>query len=144
MLRLIEQAEQQQQKAGVSAKMQQMSLQEMLERLGDPKQLRNDFATILGQEGDGIPGFTSLMPYIIDARNQKAMDVLAEQIALGKKRIGIFYGAAHLPDFERRLLEDDKFVRVETRWITAWDLDRDLPKRAPMTLALDILRSLSK
>jgi len=40
---------------------------------------------------------------ILDVRNDACIDVLKKQIAAGKKKIAIFYGSAHNPDFERRL-----------------------------------------
>jgi hypothetical protein len=66
---------------------------------------------------------------IISERNKVALKVLAEQIAEGKKRIGIFYGAGHMPDMERRLLEDFGLKRQEQRWLVAWDL-AGKPKQA--------------
>jgi len=42
---------------------------------------------------------------IIDHRNTKAFDVLRKQIDSGKTRIGVFYGAGHLPDMDQRLLK---------------------------------------
>ena len=41
---------------------------------------------------------------VIGARNQRAIDVLRREIDAGARRIGIFYGVAHLPDLEDRLL----------------------------------------
>ena len=61
---------------------------------------------------------------IIGQRNRKALDVLRRELAKGKKRIGIFYGAGHLPDMEERLAEgfglypDIKSIK----WLTAWDM----------------------
>jgi len=43
---------------------------------------------------------------IIDHRNAKCMDVLQREIANGETKIGIFYGAGHLMDMERRLISD--------------------------------------
>lgn len=60
---------------------------------------------------------------IIGARNQRAIDVLKEQIALGEQRIGIFYGAAHMPDLEERLLDQLGLTYSETLWVDAWQLD---------------------
>lgn len=60
---------------------------------------------------------------IIDDRNAKCMEVLAEQIADGEKNIGIFYGAAHFPDMERRL-EEMGFKKVSTKWLTAWSVPK--------------------
>ena len=63
---------------------------------------------------------------IITERNKVALAVLAEQIKAGKKRLGIFYGAGHLTDMDKRLLDEFKFRRGKTRWLVAWDL-RDKP-----------------
>ena len=35
---------------------------------------------------------------LIGDRNEAAMKVLVRELANGKKRIGIFYGAAHMPE----------------------------------------------
>lgn len=56
---------------------------------------------------------------IIGDRNARCIEVLDREIAAGKKNIGIFYGAAHFPDLERRLLEKG-FTRVFQKWATAW------------------------
>lgn len=59
---------------------------------------------------------------ILTERNKVAMRVLAREIAAGRKRIAIFYGAAHMPDFETRLSNDLRMRRESERWIPAWDL----------------------
>lgn len=56
---------------------------------------------------------------LIAARNEHAIGVLREQIDAGARRIGIFYGVAHMPDFDRRLRELD-LVRTGTEWVDAW------------------------
>lgn len=56
---------------------------------------------------------------IIADRNAKCMQVLEREIAEGNKKLGIFYGAAHFPDMERRLLAMG-FERVSEKWLTAW------------------------
>ncbi len=58
---------------------------------------------------------------ILSGRNKVALRVLDKQIAAGKKNIGIFYGAAHLPDMEERLVKMG-FERTGEKWITAWDI----------------------
>lgn len=62
---------------------------------------------------------------IITHRNAKAFEVLAEQIEGGRRNIGVFYGAGHLKDMERRLLEDFKMERGEETWQLAWKLRKD-------------------
>jgi hypothetical protein len=59
---------------------------------------------------------------LVDDRNQAAMKVLQKEIAKGKKKIGIFYGAAHMADFEKRLRDELDLVPVSTQWLQAWDL----------------------
>ena len=59
---------------------------------------------------------------LITDRNAAALDVLRQQIAAGKRKIAIFYGAAHMNDFDTRLREDFQLEPVETDWIEAWDL----------------------
>lgn len=59
---------------------------------------------------------------IIGARNQRAIDVLKEQVAAGARRIGIFYGAAHMPDLEDRLLDQLGLTYAATDWVDAWNL----------------------
>lgn len=59
---------------------------------------------------------------ILTERNKIAIKVLTREIAKGKKNIGIFYGAAHLPDLEKRLVSEFGLKRQSERWIVAWDL----------------------
>lgn len=59
---------------------------------------------------------------LITDRNGAALEVLGEQIAEGKRRIAIFYGAAHMEDFDQRLKEDFGMEPGEVEWIEAWDL----------------------
>lgn len=59
---------------------------------------------------------------IISDRNKKALAVLKKQIAAGKKKIGIFYGAGHLGDMDKRLRDDFHMEPVSIEWLTAWNL----------------------
>jgi hypothetical protein len=59
---------------------------------------------------------------LITDRNAAALDVLRQEIAVGKRKIAIFYGAAHMDDFDERLHEDFQLEPVETDWVEAWDL----------------------
>ena len=59
---------------------------------------------------------------LITDRNGAALEVLSEQIAAGKTRLAIFYGAAHMDDFDRRLRQDFGMEPEEVEWIEAWDL----------------------
>jgi hypothetical protein len=66
---------------------------------------------------DGPEGST-----ILTERNRKAFEVLDRELKAGKKKIGVFYGAAHLPDMEKRLLSDFGLKRSGERWVSAWSL----------------------
>ena len=61
---------------------------------------------------------------IIGQRNRKALEVLRRELKNGKKRIGIFYGAGHLPDMEKRLAEGFGLYpnKKSIKWLTAWDM----------------------
>ena len=66
---------------------------------------------------------------IITERNAKALDVLKSQLQRGKKKIGIFYGAGHFPDMEKRLISDFGLKRKSEEWITAWRLKAPVPDK---------------
>ncbi|MEX2114174.1 MAG: hypothetical protein WD845_13365 [Pirellulales bacterium] len=66
---------------------------------------------------DGPQGST-----LITERNKVALKKLAEQIAAGKKKIAIFYGAGHLADMQDRLLDEFHLERTGEQWLTAWNL----------------------
>jgi hypothetical protein len=63
---------------------------------------------------------------IIEGRNEKCLRVLAEQLAAGKQKLGIYYGAAHMEHLERRLLQDLGWKRTGEQWVTAWDNSKRL------------------
>ena len=65
---------------------------------------------------------------ILTGRNKVALAVLNKELNAGRKNIAIFYGAAHLPDMEKRMVGKMGFERKKTRWIKAWDL----PERQPL------------
>lgn len=58
---------------------------------------------------------------IIHGRNEKCLRVLAQQLQAGKRRLGIFYGAAHMAHLERRLTVDLGWRRAREEWVSAWD-----------------------
>ena len=64
---------------------------------------------------------------VIGARNQRAIDVLQREIESGAKRIGIFYGVAHMPDLEERLQNQLQLSYEKTAWVDAWQLAERAP-----------------
>jgi len=65
---------------------------------------------------------------LITERNKVALEVLREQMEAGERRIAIFYGAGHMPDFVERLEAEFGAKRRGTRWFIAWDM-RDASDR---------------
>lgn len=59
---------------------------------------------------------------LITERNKRALAVLKKQLKLGKRKIGIFYGAGHLNDMHERLVKDFGMQPVGIAWVEAWDL----------------------
>ena len=70
---------------------------------------------------------------ILTDRNKVALKVLARELATGKNKLAIFYGAAHLPDLEERMVEKMGFERKATRWVTAWKLPERVELKNPNT-----------
>lgn len=60
---------------------------------------------------------------LIAQRNKRALAVLRQQIVDGRKRLAIFYGAAHMADLLNRLKNDFGLVPAKTEWLVAWKLD---------------------
>jgi hypothetical protein len=74
---------------------------------------------------------------LLEGRNEKCLEVLQQQLAAGKKRIGIYYGAAHFPHMEKRLVADLGFAKVDHEWLIAWDCKKRMdqaPDRAMLRL----------
>ena len=69
--------------------------------------------------GDGEQGTV-----LLEGRNDRAVEVLREQIALGHKKLGIYYGAAHMSGIERSLLEDLGMRKIGHEWLVAWDISK--------------------
>ena len=62
---------------------------------------------------------------LVAFRNQKALKVARNELNRGKTKIAIFYGAAHMSDFARRLEKDFGLKQTsETRWIPAWNMEK--------------------
>lgn len=58
---------------------------------------------------------------LVGERNRHALEIMAREIKNGRRELAIFYGAAHLPDLETRLLALG-FRRERIDYLKAWDL----------------------
>jgi hypothetical protein len=101
-------------------------------------QLRLAMAEQLLQFGGSLPALDG--PHgstLVTERNKKALEGLTKQLKMGKQRIAIFYGAAHMPDMQNRLETDFHLRRTKVEWIEAWNLEeannatpKDGPRKA--------------
>ncbi len=94
----------------------------LLALLGDSSGLKVAMARSLASADallDAIEGEDGTV--ILSERNKVALGVFQKEVAAGKKNLGIFYGAAHLPDMEARLVKMG-YERTGEKWITAWDV----------------------
>lgn len=71
---------------------------------------------LLGEDSDSA---------IVGARNERAIEVLRRELDAGSKRLGIFYGVAHMPDLAERLVDGLGFEHAGTDWVDAWLLVDD-------------------
>ena len=111
------------------------SLSNLALAIGDA-QVRNR-GTIGGSIANSDPGAdypaavvalgATINTILIADRNKAALRVFQKELVKGRKRIGIFYGAMHMPDFEQRLRLEYGLKQKSHRWITAWDLNTTQP-----------------
>jgi hypothetical protein len=91
--------------------------------------------TLLGNMGDKaglMLGDAEVNELIIVKRNEVAMAMFDTVVrSRTPKSVAIFYGSAHMPDFEKRL-EERGYQRAGGRWLTAWAVGGK-PAAAPTT-----------
>jgi hypothetical protein len=93
--------------------------------LGDPLKMKRMMAGQFTDSGMMEMGMgASLNQLLVVDRNAAALKVLQKEIAQGNKKIAIFYGAAHMPDFEKHLVADFGMSKTKQVWVDAWDLTK--------------------
>ncbi len=102
-----------------------MNLDVMLSMLTSDRlyRVRRIAAVQLAKAGDGdaFAGFDGSST-IITERNKKCFEVMDRQLRKGKKKVGIFYGAGHFADMEKRMVAEYGFERKSEDWLVAWHL----------------------
>jgi uncharacterized membrane protein len=88
----------------------------------DKNGLKRELVHTLGAGDDQIAAIAGDSVIITD-RNVKCLEVLDREVLAGKKKLGIFYGAAHFPDMEKRLLEAG-WEKTGSEWLTAWEIGK--------------------
>ncbi len=109
-----------------TSKMRDVTLIDLLVALRSPdraRQFKLMLAQSFGDIEDQMAGMTGPNgSVIITKRNKRALEVLKSTIESGKKEIGIFYGAGHMTDMEKRLVQMG-FSRIgKTEWRIGWDM----------------------
>ncbi|HEV2949051.1 MAG TPA: hypothetical protein VGX70_16875, partial [Gemmataceae bacterium] len=85
-----------------------------------PKKLKRMLAEQLANIESPTSGLGPTLNNILIAdRNEAAMKVFQKELAQGKKKIAIFYGAGHMPDFEKRLRLDFGLEKKSVQWLEA-------------------------
>ena len=130
---LIEKSIEAQEKAGSENK-QQFNFASMFKLLNDEGG-PNGMKLALGRQFHDIESMIGGMEgpdgsVLVAERNIKALKVMESEMKKGKKNLGIFYGAAHLPDFDKRLIEDYGFKRTTKTWNAAWKIQKAAAKKA--------------
>ncbi len=146
---------------GTAVALDELSLFDLM---GNPLKMKRVLAQQFAETGalDQALGGSLNQLLIID-RNAEALKGLQKQMALGKRKIGIFYGAAHLPDLEKHLIADFGLVKapqndpsglgpasgnvaasVNPRWLVAWDLKvaKEPELSQPASLLLNFLKAI--
>ena len=103
----------------------QFNVTELWEALGDPLKMKRMMANQFADAGVmemGMGG--TLNQLLVVDRNEAALRVMQKEIVKGNKKIAIFYGAAHMPDFEKRLTSEFGMKKSKQIWIDAWDLTK--------------------
>ena len=59
---------------------------------------------------------------LITDRNAAALSVLNLELQKGERSLAIFYGAAHMHDFDQRLRKEFNLEPIEAVWLEAWNL----------------------
>lgn len=93
---------------------------------GSANLLKLELVKTMGSAEDQIASLAGDSVIITD-RNNRCLEVMQRELAAGHSHLGIFYGAAHFPDMEKRL-QDLGFKRGAQEWLTAWDIPKTVKK----------------
>lgn len=112
-------------KADVAGNDDPLQLGEFLMALQSPDRSRQ-LKLILAKQFDNVEEALAGLngpdgSVILTERNEKAFRTINEELKEGKTHLGLFFGAAHLPDIQERL-EAEGFKKVGTTWHVAWDM----------------------
>ncbi|MCH2059785.1 MAG: hypothetical protein MK183_04085 [Verrucomicrobiales bacterium] len=128
------------QKQAPSNKSQNLNLSAILKLLlnNDPTEMKIELGRQFQDVESIIAGIEGPDGSVLVAeRNITALKVMERERKNGKKNMGIFYGAAHLPDFDKRLREELGFKRGKAIWHPAWTIKKTSSQNKKQGTAAD-------
>lgn len=118
----LKEANRMEQQGGNEIEIPEITISDLIFRSSAAVKMKRFLAAQLSSDqAMGAMGET-LNTLLIADRNKAALKVFQKEMAKGKKKMGLFYGAAHMADFDKRLLSDYGLKRDKVEWVTAWDL----------------------
>ena len=97
----------------------------LVETLANAEQLMAAHAGKGGKAGKERAKMAAFMRVLVIVRNETVMKdlkaVIDEEPDI--KSVALFFGAGHLPDMEKRLIEDYGYMHTGEEWFTGMDLD---------------------
>lgn len=122
---------------GSSPKLQGMAKLTMIEAIGN---LNGDLAEMKGLP----PDMTQLLKVLIEARNEKVVKDLQDGMKTVPRKgsIAVFYGAAHMENLEKHLVNELHLRPAGEEWLDAFSLD--LKKSGVTASEAETVRNLVK
>ena len=106
----------------------------------DPILLKKTLAPMLGKAETMVEALEGDKgTAIISDRNTHALKIVDRELAAGRRKLCLFYGAGHMPGFEEGLVERG-FTRENTQWETAWLIGKPDPNREKTGLLTHLMR----
>ena len=117
---------------GAGAESSQPGLIKLMEILCR-KDSADELKRLIGREFDAMEPLINGLEaqggtVIVGERNKVALAVMDKEIAHGKRKLAIFYGAAHLPDMQKKLLARGFVLEPPSQWLKAWSLPPESPE----------------
>ncbi len=133
LLKMLEKSYEHQQKLEKEGKGKQFDIAELTKVLYSD-QSADEIKLVLGKQFQGVESMITGMEgdddsVIIAERNKVAIGVLEKQMKKGRKNVGVFYGAGHLPGMAE-ILEEKGFKLKKIDWLTAWDVPKSAKEDA--------------
>lgn len=98
-----------------------------------------EFKIVLAKMFDHTESMTAIMEgpdgsAILSGRNEVVMKKIREVLSdKSKRRISVFYGAAHMPGLEKMMLRDLKATPAGEEWLAAWTIPKTKAEPAKPT-----------